>query len=302
MQSHAFETSLIKRFRLAKAPTLEAQLSGTAPIVFSRMMSNEEQPGRSVSPSPENAFTFQIPLIHANFSELKYANRTVALPEVQEPGRAFLFDLSARPTVGLSTKFDNVRAYIAQATIDDLAYERGLRSIGGLTQRIFGTKDPILFRIAQLLVPVLAAPDTVSRAFIEYISLAFHDHIIRLYGGASVSTRPYQARLAPWQVRRVTEFVEENLDQNPSISELAQLSGLSSSYFAQVFKQTMGVAPHQWLMRRRIEGAKIMLGSTDLSSVHISGACGFSDPSHFARVFMRLEGCSPREWRRLHRS
>jgi AraC-like DNA-binding protein len=301
MSSLAFETSLIKRFQLEKAPTLEARLSGAAPIVFSRMFSTEVHPGRSISPFPENAFTFQIPLIPAKFSDLRFGNKVVVMPEVQEPGRAFLFDLSARPTVGLSTSFDNVRMYIAQSTIDDLAYEKGLPRIGGLSQPICGPKDPILFRIAQLLVPALDAPNTVSQAFIEYIALAFHEHVIRFYGGSAISTRP-EMRLAPWQIRRVIELVESNLGKNHSISELAQLCELSTSHFAQAFRRTIGAAPHQWLMKRRVEHAKMMLRTTRFSLALISASCGFYDQSHFSRVFMRAEGHSPAEWRRLTRS
>jgi len=296
--TRAFETSLVKRFKLKEAaPTLQARLPNTLPIVFSRMKSAQAQPGRSVSPPPENAFTFQIPLIRAAFTDLKYANKVIALPEIQEPGRAFLFDLSARPTVGLSTEFDNIRCYISQTTIDDLAYERGLGSIGGLMQPQFGEKDPVLFHLAQMLVPVLAEPEITSAAFLEYVALAFHEHVIMKYGGALITERRRGGRLAPWQVQSIFDYVEANLATNPSISHLAAICGLSPSFFAQAFKLTMNMAPHQWLLRRRIHRAKTMLLRTDLSLTVISSSCGFSDHSHFSRVFARIEGVSPSQWR-----
>jgi AraC-like DNA-binding protein len=300
MASFSLENSLVRRFQLAQAPTLEAKLQGTSPIVFSRMRSDHAQRGRSISPPPEDAFTFQVPLIQAAFSDFRYANKVVALPEVQEPGRAFLFDLSARPTVGLDTAFDNVRMYITQKAIEDLAYERGFRRGGGLRQEVFGQRDPILFHLAQMLVPALMEPAAVSVAFVEYIALAFHEHVVTTYGGAAVGRRVgSRGRLAPRQVRNVIDYIEANLARNPSIADLARECDLSTSRFAQVFRQTMNMAPHQWLLRRRIESAKQLLKNSDLSIAEIATQCGFCDQSHLTRVFARFQGCGPQQWRRL---
>jgi AraC-like DNA-binding protein len=297
------EGSLVKRFHLQSAPTLTARLSGTAPIAFSRMRNETAQPGRSIRPRPEEAFTFQVPLIRAAFSDLRYEDKLVALPEIQEPGRAFIFDLSASPTVGLGTEFDNIRLYISQKTIDDLAFERGLPRIGGLRQRSFGDRDPILFHLAQLLVPALDRPEQVSAAFVEYIGLAFHEHVITFYGSApGEAQKRRRASLAPWQIREALEYIEANLGNNPSISELARECHLSASYFARAFRQMMHMPPHQWLLHRRIESAKAMLRDTDTSLAEVAAACGFADQSHLSRVFGRVQGCSPREWRRRQRS
>jgi AraC-like DNA-binding protein len=63
----------------------------------------------------------------------------------------------------------------------------------------------------------------------------------------------------------------------------------------------MGVAPHQWLIGKRIERARelLLLGRLDLAEIAI--ACGFVDQSHFTRVFARHEGCAPGRWRKLNR-
>jgi len=297
----SFESSLVRRFQLATAPTLEARLPGTVPIVFSRMRNERAQPGRSISPRPEDSFTFQVPLVPAAFSDFRYGNKVVALPEIQEPGRAFLFDLSARPTVGLDTAFDNMRFYISQKAIDDLAYERGLRRVGGLRQRTFGERDPILFHLAQLLAPVLDKPGEASAAFVDYLALAFHEHVITAYGGVAGSGERRSGRLAPKQIRGVVDYIEARLASNPSIADLARQCGLSPSHFAQAFRQTMGMAPHQWLLHRRVESAKNLLRDTDVSIAEIAAACGFYDQSHLSRVFTRIQGRSPRGWRRLQK-
>ncbi len=301
MASLSLENTLVRRFQLERAPTLEAKLPGTVPIIFSRMRSDRAQRGRSISPRAEDAFAFQVPLISAAFSDFRYANKVVALPEVQEPGRAFLFDLSARPTVGLNTAFDNVRCYISQRAIDDLAYERGLRRVGGLRQKTFGQHDPVMFHLAQMLVPAMTHPDEVSAAFVDYIALAFHEHVITVYGGVPAGGRRRNGRLAPTQIRNIFEFIEANLTNNPSIADLARECNLSSSHFTQAFRQTMHMAPHQWLLRRRIENARDLLRETDLTIADVAVSCGFCDQSHLSRVFTRLQGRSPRDWRRLQK-
>jgi AraC family transcriptional regulator len=298
MVSPTFESALVKRFQLARAPTIEARVAGTPPIVFSRMRSERSQPGRSISPRAENAFTFQVPLIPASFSDLRYGSKAIALPEVQEPGRAFLFDLSASPTVGLDTEFDNLRCYISQRTIDDLAYERGLRRVGGLAQRSFGDRDPVLFHMARMLVPVLDSPGVASSAFIEYVALAFHEHVITMYGGVPAAGRRRGGGLAPWQVRGVCDFIEAHLDGDPSISSLSRECQVSASYFVRAFRMSVGMAPHRWIMKRRTERAKSLMASSEHSLAAIASMCGFVDQSHLSRVFSREVGMSPARWRR----
>jgi AraC family transcriptional regulator len=299
MAAQSVESALVSRFHLARAPTLEARVSGTPPIVFSRMRAEASQPGRSISPREESAFAFQVPLIPASFSSLKYGSRVIALPEIQEPGRAFLFDLSARPTVGLDTAFDNVRCYISQRTLDDMGYERGLARIGGLLQRSFGGRDPILFHLAQSLVPALENEGAASAAFVEYVALAFHEHVITTYGGVPAIGRSPSGGLAPWQIKRACDFIGAHLDGDPSLASLSLECQVSPSYFARAFRATMGMAPHQWIVRKRIERAKSLMTSSDRSVAEIAVMCGFVDQSHLSRAFARDAGMSPAKWRRL---
>jgi AraC family transcriptional regulator len=62
-----------------------------------------------------------------------------------------------------------------------------------------------------------------------------------------------------------------------------------------------GLAPHQWLVQQRIAKAKDLLTRSSQSLADIASDCGFSDQSHFTRVFLRAVGATPAEWRRLHR-
>jgi AraC family transcriptional regulator len=111
-------------------------------------------------------------------------------------------------------------------------------------------------------------------------------------------SRPVRGGLAPWQVRRAKEVLSANLDGGVPLKEVARECRLSVSHFSRAFRRTMGVAPHRWLLARRIELAKEQLRNTELSLSDAALACGFADQSHLTRVFTRMVGVSPGAWRR----
>ncbi len=80
--------------------------------------------------------------------------------------------------------------------------------------------------------------------------------------------------------------------------EAAQQCGLSVSHFARAFKETTGLPPHRWLIRRRVEVAEALLRNSRMSLTEVALTCGFADQSHFTRVFSRVVGISPGAWRR----
>nr|WP_321911198.1 MULTISPECIES: AraC family transcriptional regulator [unclassified Paraburkholderia] len=298
----SLEEALAKRFNLLEAPTVRAGIvSQGPPISFSRLTNNRPQPGRSLTPQPEEAFVFQIPLIACPDSDVRCSGASVYGSTSCVPGYSYLLDLRAGPTRRLDLPFDNIRLYLSQSTIEEFAWQKGRRRIGGLMQREFGASDPVLFRLSQTLQAVLEKSDTASSLFVDYIALAFCEHVVMRYGNANRSNRPRRAGLAPWQMRRIEEFFDAHLHGNPSILDLARQCNLSTSYFTDAFKQTTGLTPHQWLLKHRIERAKSQLRETDASLATIASNCGFFDQSHFSRVFSRLEGCGPREWRQHNR-
>jgi AraC family transcriptional regulator len=112
---------------------------------------------------------------------------------------------------------------------------------------------------------------------------------------------PFRGGLPPSVLRRVREYIEAHLEKNVSLEVLAGVAGLSTSYFARAFKQSEGVAPHDYLMRRRVHRALELLAGTDLPLSAIAHASGFSDQSHFARRFRQHSGVTPSRYRWLTR-
>ena len=108
----------------------------------------------------------------------------------------------------------------------------------------------------------------------------------------------YRSQLAPWQVKRVTDFIRAHLTETLRLSELAAISGLSPSHFGRAFKGSTGLPPHRWQLNMRIERARAMLAEAGASLADIACATGFADQSHFTRVFSKIVGTSPGAWRR----
>jgi len=106
--------------------------------------------------------------------------------------------------------------------------------------------------------------------------------------------------LAPWQLRRVREHVAAHLAEPLPIGPLAALVRLSASHFTRAFRASVGMSPHAFIMRERIELAKHLMLETDAPICEIALNCGLADQAHMTRLFTRAEGLSPAAWRRLH--
>lgn len=104
--------------------------------------------------------------------------------------------------------------------------------------------------------------------------------------------------LAPWQIRKVTSYVEAHLDRPIRNEILATLVRLNSSHFGRAFRNSFGEPPHEFVIRRRVERAQGLMLSTDASLSSIALDCGMADQAHLSRLFRRIVGDTPRAWRR----
>ena len=114
---------------------------------------------------------------------------------------------------------------------------------------------------------------------------------------AAAAPEPSRGGLSPAVTRRVCDYIEGHLDEKMRLDGLAALAGLSTDHFARAFHQSVGVPPHTYLLRRRLEQVEQMLRETHAPLSEIALATGFSDQSHLARHFRRWAGMSPRQVR-----
>ena len=120
--------------------------------------------------------------------------------------------------------------------------------------------------------------------------------LLRASGQSSPIT--VQGGLAGWQLRRITEHIQDRLAEDVSLNDLAKLAGLSPRHLCTAFRESTGLPPHRWQVARRVERAKEMMTDPTVTITDVALACGFGTPSHFATMFRRATGRTPTAWRR----
>ena len=118
---------------------------------------------------------------------------------------------------------------------------------------------------------------------------------------ASAPCRTARGGMAPGALRRVYEHIERHLIERITMSELASIAGLSDCHFSRAFKQSVGMPPHRYVMQCRIERAAVLIETTNRPLAEIALEVGFSDQSHFSRLFTEARGETPRDFRQRHR-
>jgi AraC-like DNA-binding protein len=106
-----------------------------------------------------------------------------------------------------------------------------------------------------------------------------------------------RAPLPAWRLKRVVQFIDAHLQGRITLGEMAAVAGLTRMHFAAQFRRATGMSPHGYLLQRRVERAKALLGDTGRPLVDIALSVGFGTQPHFTTVFKRFAGQTPHRWR-----
>lgn len=158
----------------------------------------------------------------------------------------------------------------------------------------FATSDPLIDRIGIVLKSALEHPNSLSRLYAESLLDTLMMHLFQHYSVQNYILPTYRGGLAASQLAQIVDYIETYLNCDLSLQELAQLVQLSPHYFSQLFKQSTGLSPHQYILRCRIDRGKELLLKGGVSIAQVAKIVGFTDQSHFHRHFKRLEGITPK--------
>ena len=158
--------------------------------------------------------------------------------------------------------------------------------------------DLVVAQITKSTLPFLGRSDRLSVLALDQFSLILGAHLIQRYGLLQKTARRSKGGLAPWQKRRASELLHENMHGRIPLSEVACECGLSASHFARSFKTSFGISTHQWLIQHRMEHAKELMVQTTMSLLEIAVQSGFNDQAAFTRTFQQIVGVSHGRWRR----
>jgi AraC-like DNA-binding protein len=252
----------------------------------------------STPPTEEDAFVLGVHL--ELFERYEYwEDGKAARPSTLLPGDTIIYDVKRKPTFHLNSAFHSVHFYVPVGALHVIADEAEAPRIHELRYRpAISHADAFLRNIAEALLPHFAAPSRLSQVFIDHLMLAVGHHVASTYGGLTAQPRPTAGGLTRRQERWAKELLAGDLSGSLRLADLARECGLSTSQFSRAFRRTVGETPHRWLIRQRIERAKVLLNGSESTLADIALACGFSDQSHFTRSFTARTGISPGRWRR----
>lgn len=137
----------------------------------------------------------------------------------------------------------------------------------------------------------------VAKVYAETVGLTAALEMLRIGQADPVGIKP-SGQLSRTQMSLLTDYIEENLANDIGLDDLASVCGLTRFHFSRAFKATFGEPPHRYLTLRRMEQAKKMLATTQLSISDVAGVCGFNGVSQFGRSFRDVVGKTPLEFRR----
>lgn len=156
-------------------------------------------------------------------------------------------------------------------------------------------RDEMIARFATHFNDELVSHNYSGKLYGESLAMAFSLHLLEQYATLPQHLKMPHGKLAAAPLRHVLEFVHAHLGEDLSIEDMAKESYLSAFHFARLFKNTLGLSPHQYVLQTRIERAKrLMTKLPRLNLTDIGLAVGFFDQAHFTKAFKRATGATPK--------
>lgn len=154
--------------------------------------------------------------------------------------------------------------------------------------------------LARLIADAVETLDTDRASSRALLSQAAKLLSIKREDRPATTDASAQSLLAPWQIRRVSDYIQERLGQSLQLRDLANVVRLSSSHFSRAFKASFGKTPHTYIVEQRVTRARNEMLNTRSPLSEIALSCGFADQAHLTRMFRREMGMAPSRWRRAN--
>jgi AraC family transcriptional regulator len=299
--ANAYGAQMAKYFTTNQPPhvaidSLESVV--TPQMAITRLIARSGIPERTASIPSERAYVVSVHLNPASKGEWELwtdGKHTETGP--WPSGGVAMCDLESNSSIRNPGAIDWIHYLVPRATLDALTDDARMPRVKRL-HCTYGTADPTLYHLTQLILPCLKTPEIFSQLFMDYFTLMISSHLVGKYAQSREAIPQHEGGLAPWQKRRVVELVHDHLDGEIKLAMLAEECGLSVSHFARSFRKSFGTSAHQYLILHRIEIAKTLLLQTQDSLSEIAVLTGFSDQAALTRTFASVVGAPPGKWKR----
>jgi AraC family transcriptional regulator len=195
--------------------------------------------------------------------------------------------------------YETIHLYVRHELLQEIQAEMldGLDTVS--LPPLVGFTDHMINCIALEVRKLLLCPEEADAFFVETLTRTLAVCLLRTQIGKKKGRVKIGGALSVPQLARAIEFIEEALDENLSVTSIAKETGANAAQLAAGFKAEFGVTPYEYVIRKRVERAKLLLTGTDLSLAEIAYQCGFSHQQHINRVFRRFAGITPGSLRRV---
>lgn len=297
MHRTAYGHRLASSFSMQDPPTLTSRVDDELQLAATELWNLEPGFGFTAPIANEAAYLIGLQLMSVERHELWLDQRPVAVKPIAA-GTTHFYDLRRQPVAWLPDPFHPLFFYIPIAAMSRLAQSLDRPAISELRYRDGDfLDDPVIHHLGQSLLPALRARQRNQQLFVDHVLLALQMHLITRYAGGAREPQPAHGGLAPWQQHAAMELIREHLTDGIALDAVAGACGLSTSAFIRLFHASLGVSPHQWMIRQRIDLAIELMHDPALTLADVAYAAGFADQSHFTRTFTRRMGATPGVWR-----
>ena len=161
----------------------------------------------------------------------------------------------------------------------------------------FQIRDAQIESIAMMLFAEWQQESFDNGLYLDSLTNVLAVNLLRHHTASKPQLPIYKGGLPARQLGQVLDYIDAYLDKNIKLADLAQLLNMSPFHFSRLFKQSIGITPHQYLSQQRVERAKELLRKSDRLITDIAFECGFSSHSHLSKQFRQITGITPKAYR-----
>jgi AraC family transcriptional regulator len=159
----------------------------------------------------------------------------------------------------------------------------------------FSKYDPHIMQTAMMLLAELKSGSIMGELYVESLTQVLVIHLLRHYSTLSQTITSAHHSLTHNRLQQAIDYIHAHLDGDLSLLQIAESINISPSYFASLFKRATGISLHQYVIKQRVERAKLLLTTTDLEIASVAFQVGFSSQSHLNQHCKRLTGMTPKQ-------